>query len=89
MGKISAINNNHYFIPLRTRRQIKAKSFQNCETKNIIDRHQNLNNKCYKLLDSNSCAYKTHFFQRQSLSGTRCQTTLYKRQVLRPSRPAT
>ena len=61
-GKVPAINPNDYLIPIRVKRKIKAKTFSDCETNNIIKRHQTLNSKCFQLPDSATNAYKHSFF---------------------------
>ena len=57
------MNTTHeYLTPIKSKRHIKAKSYSDCETLNIIKRHQNLNNKCFQLPKSTNSAYKNSFF---------------------------
>ena len=63
-GKVPAINSHEYLTPIKSKRQIKAKSYTDCETLNIIKRHQNLNKNCFQLPKSTNSAYKNSFFPR-------------------------
>ena len=63
-GKVPAINPQEYLTPIKSKRQIKAKSYSDYETQNIVKRHQNLNNKCFQLPKSSNSAYKNSFFPR-------------------------
>ena len=38
-GLVPAIPPNEFLKPTRQKRQVKAKYFESCETKNILDRH--------------------------------------------------
>ena len=61
-GKVPAIDKDIYLNPIKQKRRIKAKTFSDCVTDNILTRHQNLNSKCFNLQKSNSNAYKHSFF---------------------------
>ena len=61
-GKVPAITKETYLNPIRHKRRIKAKTFSDCVTNNFLTRHQNLNNNCFKLPESNSSAYRHSFF---------------------------
>ena len=61
-GKVPAIDKDIYLNPIKQKRRIKAKTFSDCVTDNILTRHQNLNSKCFNLPKSNSNAYKHSFF---------------------------
>ena len=61
-GKVPAINKDVYLKPIRQKRKIKAKSFSDCVTINILTRHQNLNSKCFQLPESVSTVYRHSFF---------------------------
>ena len=61
-GKVPAINKDVYLKPIRQKRKIKAKSYSDCVTINILTRHQNLNSKCFQLPESVSTVYRHSFF---------------------------
>ena len=61
-GKVPAIDKDIYLNPIKQKRRIKAKTFSDCVTDNILTRHQNLNSKCFNLPKSNSNTYKHSFF---------------------------
>ena len=44
---VPAIPPNEFLKPTRQKRQVKAKYFENCETKNILDRHVSNNNRSF------------------------------------------
>ena len=61
-GMVPAIDPNNYLTSVKNKRKIKAKSFSDCNTQNIIKRHQVLHNKCYQLPSSKTNTYKHSFF---------------------------
>ena len=61
-GKVPAINKDVYLKPIRPKRRIKAKTFSDCVTNNILTRHQNVNSKCFQLPVSVSSVYRHSFF---------------------------
>ena len=63
-GTVPAINKNDYLIPLQNKRHIRAKTFSDCVTNNIVSRHQNIHNNCFQLPPSKSIVYKNSFFPR-------------------------
>ena len=63
-GDVPAINPTEYLIPIKPKRKIKAKTFSDCETQNLVKRHQNLHSKCFQLPKSNTPTYKNSFFPR-------------------------
>ena len=44
-GLVQAIPPNEFLIAAKQKRQVKVKRFNNCETKNILDRHTSNNNR--------------------------------------------
>ena len=62
--KLPAIPAKSYLKPIESKRRIKAKTFENCDSHNIVKRHQNLHNNCYQLPESKTIAYKNSFFPR-------------------------
>ena len=62
--KVPAIKPSTYLKPIRNKRKIKAKVFENCDSQNLVKRHQNLHNNCFHLPDTASIAYKNSFFPR-------------------------
>ena len=63
-GTVPAIPASEYLLPVKNKRRIKAKTYDNCETKNIIKRHQILHNNCFQLPESKTVTYKNSFFPR-------------------------
>ena len=63
-GLVPAIPPSDYLIPIVNKRKIKAKTFENCETKNIVKRHQNLHENCFVVPDSGTKVYENSFFPR-------------------------
>ena len=63
-GLVPAIPPPEYLTPVRHKRQIKAKSFENCETKNFVEKHQQLNENCFTTINSKSSVYSNSFFPR-------------------------
>ena len=63
-GDVPAIDPTEYLIPIKPKRKIKAKTFSDCETQNLVKRHQNLHSKCFQLPKSNTTTYKNSFFPR-------------------------
>ena len=63
-GKVPAIPANDFLIPIKSKRKIKAKTFDSCVTNNIIKRHQNLHSNCFQLPETKSIHYKNSFFPR-------------------------
>ena len=49
-------------VPVKSKRKIKAKTFQDHNSQNIIKRHQILHDKCYQLPPSKSTTYRHSFF---------------------------
>ena len=56
------IPSNEYLTPVRNKRKIKAKVYDNCVTKNFVSEHQNLNDNCFTTISSNSTIYRNSFF---------------------------
>ena len=63
-GKVPAIPASEFLIPVKNKRKIKAKTYDNCDTQNIVKRHQNLHNNCFQLPESKTVPYKNSFFPR-------------------------
>ena len=61
-GSVPAIDPKIYLIPVKSKRKIKAKTFQDHNSQNIIKRHQILHDKCYQLPPSKSTTYRHSFF---------------------------
>ena len=55
----------NYLVQLSNKRRIKPKQFQDCVSKNIVDRFQTNNTKRFKISEAkNSEQYKNSFFVR-------------------------
>ena len=62
-GSVPAIPKEEYLIPITNKRTVRAKTFKDCVTTNIVDRHQNLNKNSYKLPETKGDnSYKNSFF---------------------------
>ena len=59
---VPAIPPNAYLKPIVSKRRSKAKSFSDFESKNIVKRHQLLNEKCFHLPTSNTDTYRYSYF---------------------------
>lgn len=59
-GSVPAIPHtpNAYLKPILSKRRIKAKTFSNFYSKNIVKRHQLLNEKCFLLPTSKTYTYR-------------------------------
>ena len=73
-GLVPAIPPTDYLTPVRHKRKIKAKTFENCETKNFVKKHQQLNDNCFTTINSRSSVYETLFFHGHFLNGTNLTT---------------
>ena len=61
-GSVPAIPPNAYLKPIASKRRIKAKTFSDFKTKNIVKRHQLLNEKCFHLPTSKTDTYRYSYF---------------------------
>ena len=61
---VPAIPSSDYLTPMRNKRKITAKRFDDCDATNFVNRHQNLHDKCYNLPSTNSTIYKNSYFPR-------------------------
>ena len=63
-GLVPAIPAADYITPIRHKRKTKAKVFENCETRNFVERYQNLHENCYTTIDTRTTVYRNSFFPR-------------------------
>ena len=63
-GLVPAIPPNEFLKPAKQNRQVKEKNFENCETKNILDRHTSNNNRNFTVEHCKSEQLKQSFFVR-------------------------
>ena len=63
-GLVPAIPPNEFLKPSRQKRQVKVKNFENCETKNILDRHISNNDRGYIVEHCKTEQLKQSFFVR-------------------------
>ena len=66
-GLVPAIPSTEYLTKIRVKRTVKANPKYTCknyETINFVERHQNLNDNCYKTISATSTVYKNSFFPR-------------------------
>ena len=56
-----------YLTPIRDKRRITAKKFDDYQANNIIDNHQNNNSKGYVVPNANTAEYKNSFFVKAPL----------------------
>ena len=61
-GLVPAIPSNEYLKPITSKRKIKAKTFSDYKSDNIIKRHQILHDNCYQLPQTRTVVYKNSFF---------------------------
>ena len=67
-GLVPAIPPTDYLTPIRHKRKIKAKTFENCESKNFVEKHQQLNDNCFTTINSRSSVYANSFFFPRTIS---------------------
>ena len=61
-GMVPAINADEVFIPIRNKRQIRAKTHQDCFSTNFVNRYTLNNPECYKVPASKQINSKTLSF---------------------------
>lgn len=63
-GLVPAIPPTTHLVPIRNKRKITAKKFENCVSKNIVESSQTNNNKCYRVPTSRTDIYRYSYFPR-------------------------
>ena len=61
-GLVPAIPRDSYLTRQKVKRQIRAKTFSGCDTKNFVTKYQNLNSNCFVIPDATESAYANSFF---------------------------
>ena len=62
-GMVPAINADEVFIPIRNKRQIRAKKkHQDYYTSNFVNKYTQNNSECYKVPESNTDQFRNSFF---------------------------
>ena len=61
-GLVPAIPPSDYLTPIKNKRKIKAKSFDDCIAKNFVQKQQTLHDNCFQVPSSNTDTYKYSFF---------------------------
>ena len=61
-GLVPAIPRDKYLTPIRTKRKIRAKTFKDCVSVNLVERHQNLNENSYELPPAKSKLHRNSYF---------------------------
>ena len=61
-GLVPAIPSNEYLKPITSKRKIKAKTFSDYKSDNIVKRHQILHENCYQLPQTRTVVYKNSIF---------------------------
>ena len=61
-GMVPEINADEVFIPIRNKRQIRAKTHQDCYSTNFVNRYALNNSECYKVPASKTDQFKNSFF---------------------------
>ena len=61
-GLVPAIPRDSYLVRQKVKRQIRAKTFSGCDTKNFVTKYQNLNSNCFVIPDATESAYANSFF---------------------------
>ena len=77
-GMVPAINVDEVLIPIRNKRQIKAKTHQDCYTSNFVDRYTLNNSECFKVPPSNTEQFKNSYFVK-SVSDWNCLPDIHIR----------
>ena len=62
--EVPAIPSEAYLTPVRNKRRVKAKNFENCVSSNFVTRHQLLHENCYKPIAGNTVIYNNSYFPR-------------------------
>ena len=65
-GLVPAIPKDTYLKPIREKRKVKAKTFTDCETKNFVEKYQNLHSNCFEAISTPNKTYSNSFFPRTS-----------------------
>ena len=63
-GLVPAIPPSEFLKPVKEKRQVKVKRFENCETTNILDRHTSKNNRSFAVEHCKTEQLKHSFFVR-------------------------
>ena len=61
-GLVPAIPPESQLIPIRNKRKIRAKTFQDCVTNNFVEHNQLNNSRCFQVPSSKSDIYKNSLF---------------------------
>ena len=61
-GLVPAIPPQEYLQEVKNKRRIKAKPFDNCESKNFVSSAQRLHSRCFVVPHANTDTYKNSFF---------------------------
>ena len=61
-GLVPAIPPEDYLQEVKNKRKIKARSFDNCESKNFVTAAQRLHDRCFVVPNANTDTYKNSFF---------------------------
>ena len=75
-GHVPAINLEHYLQPLRPKRTIRAKQYEQYIYQNIVENSVNNNSKCFKPIQAKSDNYKNSFFVKTVLDWNKLSDTL-------------
>ena len=80
---VSTIPPNEFLKPSRLKRQVKVKNFENCETKNILDRHISNSDRGFIVEHCKTAQIKHSFFAR---TVSRVKPSEYSNSARRDSR---
>ena len=61
-GSLPGLPTADYLTPTRNKRKIKAKRFDDCVSRNIVDHHENRHSRCFQVPRAESDVYKNSFF---------------------------
>ena len=82
-GLVPAMPCHDFLTPVRkSKRNIKPKTFIDCETTNIIDRQCMNNNKCFKPIQCNTDIYKHSYFPRTLIDWNHLDDSVVSAQTL-------
>ena len=89
-GTVLAINADKYmhFIPQRTKRQIKARQFQNFQSTNIVENSVTNNSKCFKVPNLTAETFRNSFFVKTAILWNQLDDSVVTTETVEGFKPA-
>ena len=66
-GHVPAINIEHYLKPLRPKRTVRARQYENYIHQNIVENYVNNNTKCFQTIPAKCESFRNSYFVRTVL----------------------